>query len=332
MTTLKDIAEKAGVNKSTVSRVLNGTGSISASRQAQIMRIAKELGYIPNESAKVLAGKKAKTIGIILPEIDCNYYARVVAAIETKLKENGYSVLIGQTGFDFSNEIHYLKLFVQKKVDGIILNLFNTKEFLDIKEELAGYLKQPTVFIEHSPGLFDFDSIEIDNEYGISLAISHLVRSGAKRIAYITEYLSAKVRLPAFKDAMEKEGMVVDERYIKNGAERLEFGGYLRMKELLMQKPLPDAVFASYDTMAQGAQRAMAEYGIKVPEDILLIGFDNIRESEYFSIPLTTVSPPVIQMGFAAVGCLLNTINNNDLAGKCKMVLKPELIIRRSAP
>lgn len=331
MATLKDIAKLAGVNKSTVSRALDGIGGVGEEKRKEILKIADELGYIPDESAKVLAGKNARTIGIILPELDCNYYASVVGTIEMKLKERGYSLIIGQTGFRYEDELHYLKLFIRKKVDGILFDLYNTDIFQEQFEEIKKSINVPIVFIENSLSLPEYGAIDIDNHYGVELAIEHFAKSGFKRIGFVSEYLSSKIRLPAFEDALRKYGIPVDGKLIKIGKERLEEGGYLRMKELIEQGDLPEAVFASYDTMAHGALKALAEHGIRVPQDISIIGFDNIREASYFTVPLTTVAPPVIEMGEIAVGSLLDKIEKKENSVGPHISLKPRLVIRNSA-
>jgi len=245
MPTLKDIAKIAGVNKSTVSRAINGEAGVSEEKRKEIVRIAEQLGYVPDETAKILAGKNSKTIGIILPEIDCNYYASVVGTVEKELKKQGYSLIIGQSGFKYENELHYLNLFIRKKVDGIIFSLYNTEEFTREYDKLKSVMKVPVVFIESSIAIPDFNVIEIDNSYGINLAVEHLVESGCKTIGFISEYLSSKVRLPFYKEAMKKFNLPIREKLIKIGSERLEEGGYLRMKELIVGGNIPDGVFAS---------------------------------------------------------------------------------------
>jgi DNA-binding LacI/PurR family transcriptional regulator len=323
--TLKDIALAAGVDKSTVSRALNDQGNISTEKRRQICELAASMGYVPNESAKILAGKSARTVGVILPEIDCNYYSGVVGALETKLREKGYSILIGQSGFDFDNEIHFLKLFAQKKVDGIIFDLYNKKKFEESYDDIKRFLKIPLVIIETGIELSSHDVIEIDQRHGIKLAIEHLFSSGAKSIGFISEYLSSSDKLPLFRKIMIEHGLKAEDRYIKIGDQRLEEGGYLRMSELITQGDLPDAVFVSYDTMAQGCLNALYENGIRVPDDIMIVGFENIRESLYFNPPLTTISPPLLLMAQMAVERILK------VGGKPEhTVLKPEIVIRRS--
>lgn len=330
MVTLKDIANRAGVNKSTVSRALSGKGVISEDKKEEILKIADELGYIPNETAKVLAGEKAKTIGIILPEIDCNYYASVASTIENRLKENGYSLIIGQTGFEFNNELHYLELFARKNLDGIIFDLYNNDSFTKVFNRIKKSLKTPIVFIECFNAMAEYDVINIDNHHGVDLAVEHLVSLGHQKIGFISEYLSSPVRLPAFTASLEKHGIAVNHDMIKIGKERLEEGGYLRMKELLREAPSVTAVFASYDTMAQGAMKAIKEHGLRIPEDISIIGFDNIRESAYFSVPLTTIAPPVMEMGKIAVNILIDKINNGTSGLIQHVSLKPRLVTRDS--
>jgi len=330
MPTLKDIAERVGVNKSTVSRALSDSGKIASKTREKILKVANELGYIPNETAKVLAGKRSKTIGIILPELDCNYYAGLVGAVESKLKDQGYSLIIGQTGFKHENEFHYLELFVRKNLDGILISVHDRIKFGKEIVKARKILKIPVVIIEYFIDIPDFDVIEIDNMYGIDIAIDHLYKLGHRRIGFISEYLSMGTRYPAYVEAMKKRNLTINEKFVKYGYERLELGGYLRMKELLGEKEIPTAVFVSYDTMAQGALKAIAEAGMRVPEDISVIGFDNIRESAYFSTPLTTIALPVLEMSEKAVDTLLRKIENDNVSTVQHLSLKPELVIRES--
>lgn len=330
MVTLKDIALKAGVNKSTVSRALSGNGKVSEQTRRKIQKIADELGYMPNETAMVLAGKKAKTVGIIVPEIDSNYYARLVSTIETRLRERGYSLIIGQSSFKYENELHYLKVFIQKKVDGIIFSVYNSKRFVESFSKLKNIINIPIVFIEYVVDLPNYDVISIDEQHGVELAVGHLSKCGYNRIGFISENLSSSIRLPAYISALKKFGIALDERIIKVGSERLDEGGYLRMKELLEEDCPPNAVFASYDDLANGAMKAIAERGLRIPEDISIVGFDNIRESEYFRVPLTTVAPPVIDMGEIGVKTLLEKIEKKDYSFVKHISLKPKLVIRNS--
>jgi DNA-binding LacI/PurR family transcriptional regulator len=226
--------------------------------------------------------------------------------------------------------MHYLKLFIQKNVDGIIFDLYNSDKFLAEFEAVKNFLSIPVVYIECSLNTPDYDVIEADNNYGVDLAIEHLVSLGHKRIGFISEYLSSKVRMPLYFDALKKYGIAVDKKIVKVGSERLEEGGYLRMNELLSESRPPTAVFASYDTMAQGALKAISEHGLKVPEDISIVGFDNIRESAYFSVPLTTVAPPVIDMGEIAVSTLLHKIEKKERSLVQYISLKPRIIVRNS--
>jgi Transcriptional regulators len=329
MATLKDIAKKAGVNKSTVSRALSGNSNISIERTNEIREIAKALGYIPNETAKVLAGKKAKTIGIILPEID-NYYASVASTIESRLRDRGYSLIIGQTGFKQENELHYLKIFMQKALDGIIINPVNAELFFQEFQEIRKALKVPIVFIESPVEQTDYDVVEIDNYCGVDHAIEHLYSLGHRKIGIISENLSSPTRLPAFIKAMERRGLQVDESLIKNGPERQEAGGYLRMQEMLSEKNRPTAIFAVYDTMAFGAMKAISDHGLKVPDDISIVGFDNVRESSYLNVPLTSVAPPVIEMSEIAVNTLMDRIEKDNKNVVQYISLKPKLSVKES--
>ena len=337
MATIKDIAKIANVNISTVSRALRGLSGVSEEMRIYIHEIAEKVGYNPDFSARALVGKSTKLIGVIVPEISSNYYSQIVDNFENKLNAIGYSTIIETTGFMSKKEIACIKTMIGRKVDGIIFaGMFGqeTYEFIRNKENLS---KMPFVLFEtenftsHNAENINvcFDTIETNVQYGMSLAIEHLIGLGHKIIGLIGERRT-QMRISSFKKAMEEYGMPLNKKLVMIGNERFEYGGYLRMNELLKRKTIPTAVCVMYDYMAIGAMKALQEAGLKVPDDVSIIGYDNIRESEYLFTPLTTINPPVTEISIIAVEILQKCIKNKNLCGAAKMRLNPELIIRKS--
>ena len=330
MATLKDIARQAGVNISTVSRALSGSSEINEDTRRRICGIARELNYIPDLSARALTGKGTGLIGLILPEIGSSFYARVVDRVQLELNRRGFSLLIGVTNFRPDNEIQALNLFAGRKVDGMLVTGSMSEEIGRYLERTGTFRHVPVVLMETYVELQGCESIMIDNGWGIRLAVDYFHACGHRDIGFISEDISCRQRLPGFRTALAEDGLRPVENWIKTGVERFELGGYLRMKELLCEEKVPTAVFASYDSMAFGAMKAILDAGLRVPEDISLIGFDNIRESEFFNRPLTTVSPPVEEMVRLAAGLLEEKLQGQSAQPGSRRILKPELVIRES--
>jgi LacI family transcriptional regulator len=330
MVTLKDIAAKAGVNISSVSKALNGSKEISPQKTMEIKQIARELNYMPNLSARALAGKGTCSIGVILPEIQSNYYACIMNNIETELSTADYSIIISTTNFDLKNEIRYLDILCSRAVDAILLIGAMNEGIEDYASLIEAKYNIPILFLESFIELRNHDYIMIDNRFGISLAVEHLKKIGFSQIGFISEDISARTRLRWFKDALKDNGLDFLKRFVKIGPERFELGGYRRMKELLAEPDHPKAVFASYDDMAVGALKAIHDAGLRVPEDISIIGFDNIRESEFLLTPLTTIVPPIKEMVSIGIKLLLEKIAAPRSAMSHRLILKPNLIVRSS--
>jgi DNA-binding LacI/PurR family transcriptional regulator len=330
MVTLKDIAKKAGVNISSVSKALNDSNEISEEKKKEIRGIAAELNYIPNLSAKALAGKGTNSIGVILPEIRSNYYARIMNCIETELNGSLYSIIMSTTNFSLDAEIEMLNLLCSRAVDGIIIIGVMHEGIEEYVTEIKKRHGVPVLFLEPHIELKQHDYIMINNKYGIDLAVKHFKKMGHQEIGFIGDSFSASARLPLFEDVMNENGLSIKKKCIKVGDERFELGGYLRMKELLKKASIPKAVFAAYDDMAIGAIKAIEEAGLIIPDDISIIGFDNIRVSEYLSLPLTTIVPPVEEMVSIGVRILLDKVKNKNMSLPYKLILQPNLIVRET--
>lgn len=326
LATLQDIANRAEVNVSTVSRALNDSSEIKDETKEKIVKIARELNYVSNKSNNTLLTTNTHSIGMILPEIKS--YSEVVKEIEKNIKGKGYSLIFGLTNFEYENEKHYLNLFLKKNVDGIIcVTLLNKKTTEDLKEFREKY-NIPVVLVETLLAVPDYDYIKIDDHRGVKMAVEHLLNLGHKKIGFIGEKLS-KHRLSGYMETLKKYNIKIDKDLIKIGKERYEEGGYKRMNDILKLEQIPTAIFASYDDMAIGAIKAIYESGLEVPEDISVVGFDNVSVTAYLKKGLTTISRPVEEMGKLAVSILLRKIENKFKAVQ-NTELKPKLIVRET--
>jgi LacI family transcriptional regulator len=308
---------------------LNNSTEISVNTKNRILEIAKDLGYIPNETAQILAGKKTKTIGLVINEIDANYFNDVVGVIERKLKEQDYSLIISLAGFNFDNQIHYIKLFLQKRVDGMIISHNNNDSFADKLRRINNIHNTPVILLGKPINGLDLNVIENDDAYAMSLVVSHLVSLGHKKIFFIGDKIS-QTRKSLYVEALKAYGLKNDSSMIKEGSERFEYGGYLRMKEVLAENEGNFAVISHYDSMANGAMKAINENNLNIPEDISIVGFDNIQESEYYQVPLTTVEFPNSEIGSLAAHILIQEIEKESNAFKKHIMLKPRLVERKS--
>jgi len=330
MATLKDIANKAEVTISTVSRALNGNEEINKETRKRIVQIARELNYVSNKNEKEYCGSTLKTIGLICPEFKSNFYSSIANTIGARIKASGYAMIVGLTDFKYENELHYLNLFEEKNVDGIV---FITGFDQRIKEDLINFKMRcsiPLVQLASFVNVEEYDCIKIDESLAVNLAFDHLVELGHRDIAFLGENFT-RDRQKYFMDALKKHEMKIDSDFIRAGEERFEEAGYLGMKEILALKgKMPTAVFASYDDIAIGAMKAIFEHGLRIPEDISVVGIDDIYLARYLNIALSTVSSPVDDMTNIALKILLGKIEDSDNKTIQHVVIKPKLIIRET--
>ena len=320
----------ADVTVSTVSRALNGNPEIKKGTRDRIIQIAKELNYISNKNETYFSGSTLKTIGLICPELRGNFYSSLANTMEIKIKEAGYSMLLGLTNFKSEEELRYLDLFEKKNVDGIV---FITTMDGSITEDLLNFKARcsiPMIQLASGFDLGEYDCIKFDDKLGVTLAVEHLLDLGHKDIAYVGENLT-KDRQRHFVDVMKMHGIKIDNDFIRSGEERFEEAGYLRMKEILTSGgKQPTAIFASYDDVAIGAMRAIYENGLRIPEDISVIGIDNIYLTSYLYKSLSTISNPTNEMMNIAIRILLGKIEDRNNKVIQHVVVKPELIIRET--
>lgn len=328
---LKDVAAKAGVSLSTASRALNNSKGLSKKTCEHVRKIAKELNYRPNFSARILAGKSSKMIGIIVPEIDSNYFSKMINAIEKKLQEHNYFLLIANSQYTEEKELQALDTFINYNVDGIFLACTIHEDVLAQYNKSLREHDIPLVVIEARLHSNDYNYIMIDDAVGMTNAVEYLLSSGHKRIGFISDNILDVMRKDQFRTALINNGLdPKDNPIYSHPSKRFEESGYETMQKILEDPNRPDAFLAGYDDIAIGAIRAIEEHGLSVPEDIAIIGNDNIRESPFLHKSLTTLSPPVEKMASLGVDLMIDCITNGEDDVVHRITLKPDLLIRET--
>lgn len=321
---IDDVAKKAGVSISTVSRVLNGYEHVSKSSKEKVEKAIKALEYTPSQAARSLASQKSNMIGIIVPDLANQYYAKMITAIEEEASKHDYSIIICNIQENISKELKYMKMLKEMWVDGVVL--MHEK----INEETKKFLMTcnfPVVLASVKiPGV-ELTNINIDDEQAAFDAIEYLVELGHKRIGMITgdlrDYTAGISRLNGYKKALAHYGISIDEAIIQEGHFKFN-DGYRIMEKMLMLKDRPTAVFAASDEMAIGAMNCALDMGFNVPEDISFMGFDNIDMARVVRPKLTTVNQPSTLIGQIAIESLLKKMAGESVEEH--IVIKHDLV------
>ncbi|MDN5343275.1 MAG: LacI family transcriptional regulator [Oceanotoga sp.] len=325
--TIKDIANKAGVSKATVSYVINNKPGVSEKIRNKILKIMKEMNYIPNAIARGLAGKKTHYIGLIIPDISDMFYADIIKGVENKTNSNNYLLNLVTTHAEKAKEKQVIDLFTGGIVDGVIIMAYH------INEEYIKILKErnvPFVFIDYPFTTNSVYTVTVDNFDGGYKATEYLIKAGCKKIAFLkgsSVAWDSENRFKGYLKALNDYSIKIDDSIIKDANFRRE-EGYTKTLEILSNKDI-DGVFAANDQMALGAMKAIKEKNLNIPEDISVIGFDNIESSKFSEPTLSTVEQPLCKMGEKSVELLLELIDEKKPKSK-KISLKTELIKRKS--
>ncbi|MCF0148552.1 MAG: LacI family DNA-binding transcriptional regulator [Clostridium sp.] len=326
--TLQDIAEYANVSRTTASMVLNDKKiNVSKETRSRILEAAKELNYIPNSLARSLSTKKSYTIGFIVPDIENPFFAEMAKAIETEAEKQGYSLILCNTFNSSKKEEEYVRLLISKLVDGVII-VANGK-----KNNAMNLLKSngvPFVIVDrHIEEEKDINGVFCDNEEGIGLGIDYLIKKGYKNIAFVGTTqnevsLNSRIR---FFEKISKERNIFNESLLEEDEISLQ-GGIKATERLINKNKNIDAIFYSSDVMAIGGIKSLIRKGLKIPEDIGILGYDNIGICDYIEPELTTIAQPIYNMGKEAFNLLINVIN--DSQEENIILLKPYLVERKT--
>jgi DNA-binding LacI/PurR family transcriptional regulator len=326
--TIRDVAERAGVSKSLVSLVMRGAPQVSDERRDAVHRAAEDLGYRPNDAARSLVRKRSFVIGVVLADLHNPYYAEVVDGIEEAARTAGYRVLINTGDRTTDGEAAAVETMLQMQADALIL----TGSVLPgprIEEAAASV---PVALVARASRSPSVDSVTNDDRKGAGLAVDHLVAIGHRRIAHIdgARGAGAAGRRSGYVDAMRRHGLGSKVR-VATGA-YTEEGGVEGAERLLSSGEHPTAVFASNDMAAIGALHALEGHGLRVPEDVSLVGYDNTALSALAHVDLTTIDQPRRHMGSLAVQLVLGHLDGSGRRSR-HVVVEPHLVVRRtSAP
>ena len=327
---MKDVARLAGVSTSTVSHVINKDRFVSEAITEKVDAAIKSLNYAPSALARSLKLNQTRTIGMLITASTNPFYSELVRGVERSCFERGYSLVLCNTEGDEQRMNRNLETLMQKRVDGLLLLCTETHQ--PSAEIVQRYPSIPTVMMDWAPFDGDSDIIQDNSLLGGDMATQYLLDKGYTRIACIAGPLDktpARLRLEGYQRAMARAGIVVDEGYTV--ISDFEFGGGLRAMQALLAHPeRPQAVFIGNDAMAVGAYQARYQAGLRIPEDVAVVGYDDIELARYMTPPLTTVHQPKDELGELAIDVLIHRMAQPGQAQQ-RVQLTPELVIRGSA-
>jgi len=332
--TIKDVAKKAGVSIATVSLVLHNNKRISNVTRNKVLKAIKELNYHPSRSAKGLVTKTTGNIGFVLTEDHFlrtePFYTRIFLGTEFVTRGNDYYVLLATIKRDFDENDQMPRFILEKNVDGVIVA---GKVPLTFLSQLYKY-KIPIVFVDFYPPHGEYNVVLIDNIKGGYLATKHLIELGHREIAFIggdITHPSITDRLIGYKQALESSGIPVNQKNIITDEDYpARSNGYNAAKRLLSSNKNITAIFACNDAMAMGIMQYCSENNIRIPDDISIVGFDDVEADVSLSPQLTTIRVPKTELGIEAMNLMVNILNEKEKLQTKKILVPVELIIRNS--
>lgn len=328
---IRDVASLARVSIATVSRTINHVSTVDPALAARVRKAVADLNYFPNTQARALVSGKSKLLGLIVSEITNPFFPELIHEFEQVAISKGYEILIGSTNYEPKTMELCARRMLERKVDGVAIMTFGVEEFV-LDRFTAEHI--PITFIEAGSHRPDTDTIAVDYRAGIREAVQHLAVLGHRKIGFISGPLSlhsAALRKQAFTESLRSAGIEVNPHWGIEADHTLD-GGRDAMKQMLAGCHLPTAVLCSNDLTAIGVQHALFEANLKVPDDLSIIGFDDVHLAEYTIPPLTTVRMSCRELAEGAVKALLSRIQPNAVASETSLrtVIKTRLIVRQT--
>jgi DNA-binding LacI/PurR family transcriptional regulator len=328
---LKDIARRAGVSVATVSNVVNGYRPVGETTRARVQQAVDELGYNPNLSARHLRSGRTGILALAIPELNNPYFAELAEAAIREAGQHGYTVLLDYTDGDREKELLVSEGFRAQVIDGLILSPVQ----LSREDVLSRTSGTPMVLVGERVYNVPYDHIAIDNVAASVTAMRHLLDVGRHRIAFVgaqrdVNRQPAHLRLLGYREALADAGLGYDQDLVVTTDHFGRADGMAGLRRLMALPRPPDAVFAYNDLIAIGVLRAAVELGVTVPDDIAVVGFDDIQEGRYSTPTLTTIAPDKAGIGSAAVACLIGRTRGSRVAEPEELQVPFELIPRES--
>lgn len=336
--TIKQVAKQAGVSAQTVSRVINERPDVAPDTRERVLQVVQQLGYHPSSIARTLIHGRSSTIGVVGTGIEYFGPSRTLVGIERQAAELGYTVLLGLTPHpETDSGEQVLRQMLAYLVDGIVWAVPEIGQNHEWVQRIVSKLNIPIVFLSARPAA-GLTVVAMDNRSGGHMATQHLIERGYRRIGLIAGpslWWEARERQLGWRDALTEAGLATEPALVAEG-DWSAASGEKAMHTLLAQSPDIDALFASNDQMALGALKATRSLGLRVPEDLAIVGFDDRPEAAFFCPPLTTIRQDVVELGRRAVGELNRAIvslqNGKPASTSTALLLQPQLIVRESSP
>jgi LacI family transcriptional regulator len=337
MVTRDDVANRAGISPAVVSYVVNGgPRRVAPGTRSKVLRAIEDLGYRPNGLARALRVQKTFTIGLIVPDNTNPFFAQLARAVEETAFARGYVLLLGNSGQDDKRQAAYVRTFLERKVDGLVLIADSDTGRSPLPEVTASELKGagvPLVLLDRSPSDLWAPSVTVDNEGGAYIATRHLIEHGHREVACLAgpdDLHTARRRTRGWRRALREAGITPRPDLVARSRFRRD-EGYRAVGRLLSGRPRPTALFAESDAQAIGVLRWAQENGVRVPEDLALVSFDGIEEAAYTTPPLTTVAQPIEELGRRSVELLVGPgAAGTPAPGYRPEALAVELVRRRT--
>jgi LacI family transcriptional regulator len=337
-TTVQDVARRAGVSAGTVSNALTGKRHVAEATHRRILDAMEELGYQPNLMARGLVNQRSHVLSIVIKEFsDLGYYgySSVLTGIQRKANQLGYSIMLHFVDGSSDEEVFAtLNQISAHRADGVIWVIHEIEGNRSWVRDIRPEKYPPIVFLHMRPNPA-LNVVSIDNEAGAAMAVSHLIEQGCRTVGIITgpaDWWESQARLAGWRNTLQQAGLDTDSSLVAEG-NWLADSGKTGMEALLNQRSDLDAVFASNDRMALGVIHAARQRGLSIPEDLLLVGYDNTPEGTSYWPPLTSVRQGLLQSGQIAVEDLHQRIEagENEQVAPRQHIIKPELIVRQSS-
>ncbi|MDX1342408.1 LacI family DNA-binding transcriptional regulator [Reinekea sp. G2M2-21] len=329
MATIREVSKHANVSVATVSRVVNGNKWVSDSTREKVLAAMKELGYQPNSFAKALATNKSDTVGMVVSDLGGPFFGDMMRAAEDEVRKLGKHLIITSGHDTLDSEQDAIEFLMQRRVDALLLHLDSIPDEDIIK--LSDTANIPIILMNRLIPELPDQCISLDNDMGGYLATQHLIELGHTNIACITGPLfkaDARSRLAGYRRAIEQAGMEYDERLVIE-SDYQEAGGKASIERLRRRNMRFTGVVAQNDHMAIGAMNALKMHGLSVPDDVSVVGYDDMVMARYTEPGLTTVNIPVAQFGQQAANLALSRLG--EKTGKIFQHFQPELVVRGSS-
>jgi DNA-binding LacI/PurR family transcriptional regulator len=327
---IRTIARAANVSIATVSRTINHVATVNPAIAKRVWEVVDELDYFPNTQARALVSGRSKLFGLIVSEITNPFFPELIQGFEDIAVEHGYEILVSSTNYDPKRMSHCIRRMLERKVEGVAVMTFGIEE--PLLDQLAKR-KVPLVFIDIGPDRPGISLLKVDYQHGIRQGVQHLAALGHRDIAFVTGPMklhSAQSRKAAFIASLKECGIPLSRTWIVEGDHTLE-GGITAMEKLLATNPRPTAVMCSNDMTAIGVLHKLYRAGLRVPDDLSVIGFDDIHIAEVTIPPLTTVQMSRFELARSAFNALRTHVEEPDASTqKREYNIQTDLIVRES--